>query len=175
MRAFFERIAECLRKCPTVDDFVVNLGVIFLNIAGIGAIGAQAYLIYSGFLHFIPWGKKSLKTEGIIVDVLHGIELWILAPIPYLLIRVATKYLQDFKLNNSISQGTLHDMMAIKTIIAGIFIGVLASDLVGDFLEDSSEPDIIGKYSLWIIGLKILSIATLAGYIGIIERPRTER
>ncbi|HYI64052.1 MAG TPA: hypothetical protein VEW71_04130 [Allosphingosinicella sp.] len=111
-----------------------------------------------------PWfsGEStgtSLKDS--IQSTIHALELFILAPLPYVVLHGLYRYLRrDMKNEHSVGESS--GLPEVKAIVASILVSTVAVNLVGDVLK--------GESLSWDrIGMQLATIIVLASYFVIME------
>jgi uncharacterized membrane protein YqhA len=74
-------------------------------------------------------------SVGEIIRIMHGVEYLLLAPLPYLVVRVVAPLLIDLMDENKIDVNTIANVNRVKGIAISILIATLGVKMVADALE----------------------------------------
>lgn len=141
-----------------------KVGVIWLETAGaaftvlamVGCIALGVYQIGAGFYGIIHGPDYSAKS--LIDAVLAGLEMFFLAPLPYLAFRSITNLYVAMTKNNSKDLREAETLVgSVKRLITGLMIAVVATELIHRIIAGS---DLAAKSIAAMLGL----IAVLALY-----------
>ena len=76
-----------------------------------------------------------------IKDSLHGLELLLLAPLAYFLLRSLAVYMSEMKFNDRPGPMARASLVEVKALIVGLLAGVVATSLVGQALSEAQGLD----------------------------------
>ena len=111
-----------------------------------------------------PHGTEGLKA------ILHGIEYFLLAPIPFIACHALAKYMRDYQNHGKTTEDSKRSLLHVKALIAGLISGAVAIDITGTLLGVSiSDSDQLTTGFLQLIALKFLGLAILSAVFFCLE------
>jgi hypothetical protein len=146
--------------------------------AGLFAAICSGFVLFAGFIQifgglgpflaaFLPHGVSaspdSPPDKAALIRIIHGIEFFLLAPLPYLILNSVAKYVHDWEFEGEVSVRTRGKVLEAKLLLIGLFFGILTADFIAKLFSNSLQVSggtlqllLLVLLTLFFFGLEVL-------------------
>ena len=164
-------------------DFAERFAISIFGAAAVAAVLVSAAIVVVGLFEIVtelvfyfrdapslfdsdqPYPEFG-PVKAIMVAGIHLVELFLLAPLPYLVARTTALFFQDSHLRG---KDDAHAFLTVKSLMATLLIGFIAASIAADAIEGSLEAaPTLGAAAVMLV---------LVGYFLVLElvsRPRID-
>ena len=167
---FAERFAITAFGIGTVAAAFVSLALVFV---GLFEVVTELVFYFRSAPSLLdpdqPYPELG-PAKAVIVAGMHLVELFLLAPLPYLVARTTTLYFQETH-----SRGTddAHAFHTVKSLIATLLIGLIAASIAADAIQGKLQASstlaaasVMLVLVIYFLGLHIVARPRVAGTAG---------
>ena len=129
---FAERFAVTAFGIGTVAAVFVSLALIFVGLFEIVTELVFYFRDASSFLNPNQPYPELGPAKAVIVAGIHLVELFLLAPLPYLVARTTALFFQD---SHARGEEDAHAFHTVKSLIATLLIGLIAASIAADAIQ----------------------------------------
>jgi cytochrome c biogenesis protein CcdA len=132
---------------PELRQIAYYLDGFTIIVTGIGAAAAALAMVvlfvaglievwHGAILTVKAWilGEVHVTSAAVITQVIHGVEILLLAPVAYLVFVALGKYLRR-PVDDTDSEQAHRELLDVKAFITGLLFAIVATDTVGKALQ----------------------------------------
>jgi len=137
------RFVTFLRKCMGI---LFAVGSVLACLLMICLFGIGFIFLFKGLLGFFERGE--ISGPDVIVSVLHGLEFFFLAPLPFLVLLSLARFFRSFLNPNEVSNDESkcdHQLHRVKALVVNLMIASVATDLLGRSLQGVTIETALGE------------------------------